>query len=147
MKKIIIFCFMLALGVGMSAQQYVNTFGVDTIAADTSYYPSASSDRSVTRPSTGITVNNTVGLIGFTFTHADISAGDTIASVQIQGSNDGTVWTSVGSNGAVTPLPTGGTTFLYTSTPLLYNFYRVAVYGKKNNTVKISSSKLLFKKD
>jgi len=147
MKKILILCFVLALGAGLSAQQYVQTFGVDTIAADTSYYPSASSDRSVARPSTGVTVNNTVGLISFTFTHADISSGDTIASVQIQGSNDGTVWTSVGSNGAVTPLLTGGTTALYTSTPLLYQYYRVAVYGKVNNTVRIASSKLLFKKD
>jgi hypothetical protein len=148
MKKLaIIISVFFALIVSAGAQQYRQTFGVDTIAADTSYYPSASSNRSVASPLTGLTVTSSTGVISYTFTHADISTGDSIAAVQIQGSNNGTVWTSVGSNGAVADLATGGTTNLYTSTPLLYLYYRVAVYGKVGNTVKISSSKLIYKKD
>lgn len=145
MKKITLLIILIAsLALASNAQQYWYTFANDTVKADTNYYPSSSSDPNTLAPSTGVHSTISTGVISFTFTHTDVT--DSLAVARIEGRNRGTTtWTPLTGNAALSSTTTDGVSTIYTSTPLVYEYYRGFISCATGDTVAVTSPTITYK--
>lgn len=137
MKKILLISLLAVLGIAVNAQKYTADWvTADTLKGnDTNYYPSSSGFDCAAFGT---------GTITFTFTHTDIADSLNYARIEYVDYSTGT-WTALTGNAALSLTTTDGQSTIYTSTPILHKYYRVALHTAAGDTVKLTKASLLIK--
>lgn len=134
MKRFLIFSLLVLVALTANAQKYFYEAADDTVKYDTNTYPSATSY---------IKVPNADGVVSFTFTHTDVA--DSLSFARLEGSDDGSTWTALTGNAALSNTTTDGQSKIYTSNPLIYLYYRSRIACAATDSVAITDPILMYK--
>ena len=128
-------CLLLVLGMAVNAQKYIYFPANDTIKGDTTTFGLVKSVESA-------------GSVVFMFTHTDVTDSLTVAKIEGAYTNTAsTTWTALTGTAVLANTTTDGTATLYTSTPLLYLYYRGFLSCASGDTVAITNPMVLYKRE